>query len=206
MPRGSAQSRNHPRKGASIKVEPIRDLDSICEIKNMLCDEGRMRDYCLFTLGINTAFRASDLLSLRVGQVAKLDAGDLLEIKEKKTGAYRAVTLNAAGYLALCLWLREHPMRGDPDAPLFLSRRCRRALCVSSVNRLVKKWCRDIGLYGHFGSHTLRKTWGYHQRKINDAPVPLLMRAFGHRSEAQTMAYLHIQNRELRDLFMALDL
>ncbi|MEW8026292.1 MAG: tyrosine-type recombinase/integrase [Candidatus Thiodiazotropha sp.] len=206
MPRGDTQARNHPRKGTSIKVEPIRDLRDILEIKECLMHDGRARDYCLFTLGINTAFRASDLLSLTIGQVEHLETGDLLEIKEKKTGRHRAVTLNRSGHLGLVIWLREHPARHDPDAPLFLSQRRHAALSVSSVNHLVKQWCRDIKLPGKFGSHTLRKTWGYHQRKINDAPVPLLMRAFGHRSEAQTLAYLHIQNRELRDLFLALEL
>ncbi|WP_316364678.1 tyrosine-type recombinase/integrase [Candidatus Thiodiazotropha sp. CDECU1] len=206
MPRGSTQSRNHPPKGATLKVEPIRDLEAISEIKRYLSGEGNWRDYCLFTLGINTAFRASDLLSLTVGQVENLEPGDLLEIKEKKTRKYRAVTVNKTAYYALRVWLNAHPARSDPDAPLFLSQRRRAALCVSSVNRLVKKWCRYGGLHGQFGSHTMRKTWGYQQRKANDASLPLLMSAFGHRTEAQTLEYLYIQPRELRDLFFGLEL
>ena len=206
MPRGSAQDRNHPRKGSSIKVEPIRELVSIREIKHHLWSEGRYRDYCLFTLGINTAFRASEMVSLTIGQVEYLEHGDLLEVKEKKTGKYRGVTVNCAVYLAFGLWLDHHPMRGNPNAPLFLSQHRRAALTVSSVNRLVKQWCRGVGLYGHYGSHTMRKTWGYQQRKMNDAPVPVLMRAFGHNSEAQTLAYLHIQGRELRDLYLGMNL
>ena len=53
---------------------------------------------------------------------------------------------------------------------------------------------------------TYHKTWGYHQRKSNDAPMPVLMRAYGHSSEAQTLEYLFIQERELRDLFLGLEL
>lgn len=206
MPRGSTQTRNHPRKGASIKVEPIREPDAIAEIKRNLIDAEKWRDYCLFTLGINTAYRASDLLGLTIGQVAHLRPGDLLEIKEKKTGKHRAATLNHAAHVALDDWLRVHPRRGEAGAPLFLS--CRRAgpLSVSTVNRMVKTWCREIGLHGRYGSHSLRKTWGYHQRKRNDASLPLLMTAYGHSSEAQTLRYLFIQERELRDLFLGMDL
>ncbi len=206
MPRGLTQARNHPRRGSSIKVEPIRDLDAIREIKDRLIEAGKWRDYCLFTLGINTAYRASDLLSLTVGQVEHLQPGDLLEIKERKTRKHRAVTLNHSAWVALDDWLRVHPDRGTPAAPLFLSAQGRAALTVSTVDRMVKKWCRTIGLHGHYGSHSMRKTWGYHQRKDNDAPLPLLMRAYGHATEAQTLNYLHIQERDLTDLFMGLDL
>lgn len=206
MPRGDTQAQNHPRKGSSIKVEPIRDLEAIHEIKNSLIEDGQWRDYCLFTLGINTAYRASDLLSLTVGQVKYLQPGDLLEIKEKKTRKYRAATLNHAAYIALSDWLRVHPGKNNPDAPLFLSQRRKAALDVSTVSRLVKKWCRQIGLHGQYGSHSMRKTWGYHQRKNNDAPLPLLMSAYGHSTEAQTLSYLFIQDRELRDLFLGMDL
>ena len=37
-------------------------------------------------------------------------------------------------------------------------------LTEPTVNQKVKSWCRTINLKGNFGSHSLRKTWGYHQR------------------------------------------
>lgn len=37
----------------------------------------------------------------------------------------------------------------------------------------------------------LRKTWGYMQRTKQDTPIPLLMQAFGHASQQQTLAYLY---------------
>lgn len=206
MPRGDTQPRNHPRKGSSIKVEPIRDIQEIRDIQDYLYCEGRRRDYCLFIVGINTAYRASDLLSLTIGQVAHLKPGDIIDIKEKKTGKYRPVTMNHAVWGAIDDWLRHHPDKDNPDAPLFPSFRRKAPLTVPTLNRMVKGWCQAMGVHGHFGSHTLRKTWGYHQRTVNAAPLPLLMSAFGHSSEAQTLRYLFIQDREIRDLYMGLDL
>lgn len=189
---------NHPKKGSSIKVEPIRDLKAIKRIKKLYAD--RPRDICLFTFGINTAYRAGEILSLKVGQVDYLRAGDRLEIKQTKTGKYRAITLNQAVVDTLDAWLKVHP---DPrnDVPLFVSRRTGEALSVSTVNAMIKKWCREVGLKGNYGSHTMRKTWGYHQRVMNNQPIPLLMAAFGHTSQAQTLDYLCIQDEEIRDLY-----
>jgi hypothetical protein len=65
---------NHPKKGSSIKVEPIKKLKDIRSIKKLLADHPR--NLCLFTIGINTNLRASDLFSLTVGQVRQLKAGD----------------------------------------------------------------------------------------------------------------------------------
>jgi len=55
---------NHPKPGSSIKVDPIRNKRDIATIKKMLAD--RPRDPALFTLGINTNLRASDLLRIKV--------------------------------------------------------------------------------------------------------------------------------------------
>ncbi len=189
---------NHPKKGSSIKVEPIRDSKSIKAIKTLLKDHPR--DLCLFTFGINTAYRASEILSLSVGQVAYLNAGDRLEIKQPKSGKYRAITVNRKVVDAFEAWLKIHPGK-HPDAPLFISQRTNKALSVSTVNNMVKKWCRSIGLTGNYGSHSMRKTWGYHQRVRNKQPIPLLMVAFGHTSQAQTLDYLCIQDDEIRDLY-----
>ena len=47
----------------------------------------------------------------------------------------------------------------------------------------------------------MRKTWGYHQRVYNSQPIPLLMVAFGHTSQAQTLDYLCVQDDEVRNLY-----
>lgn len=83
---------NHPKLGDTIKVEPIRTVNAINKIKKALAPSPR--NFAIFVVGINTAYRASELLSIRLGQVRHLKAGDRLEVKQKKTKKYRAVTLN----------------------------------------------------------------------------------------------------------------
>ena len=61
---------NHPQKGSTIKVEPIKKGKDIATLKKLLQD--RPRDLALFTIGINTNLRASDLLRLKVSQVRHL--------------------------------------------------------------------------------------------------------------------------------------
>ena len=85
------------------------------------------RDLCLFTFGINTAYRAGELLSITVGQVDHLQAGERLDLKQAKNGKYRDTSLNATVIAALDAWLAEHP-DPRPDAPLFMSRRGNAAL------------------------------------------------------------------------------
>ncbi|MEE8058962.1 MAG: tyrosine-type recombinase/integrase [Pseudomonadales bacterium] len=195
---------NHPGKGASIKVHPIRHVKDITAIKTLL--ECQPRNLCLFTMGINTAYRAGELLSLTVGQVSDLKIRDRLEIKQDKNQKYRAITLNKTTVDAVQNWLIVHPLYDRPAAPLFISQRGRQSLTVATVNHFVKRWCKAIGLTENYGSHSLRKTWGYHQRIHHDTSVALLMRAFGHDKEAQTLEYLCIQSDEIQALYMGMEL
>lgn len=198
------RNENHPRQGSSIKTTAVRSLEAIAAIKEHLRDQPR--NLCLFTLGINTAYRASELLSLTIGQVAYLNAGDTLEVKQRKTNEYRMTVLNRIAVESIQHWLVSHPRRHVPDAPLFLSQRGHKPLGVAAVNRLVKAWCKAAGLSGNYGSHTLRKTWGYHQRVQRNVNVALLMKAFGHACEAQTLDYLGILPDDIRALYLGLEL
>lgn len=191
---------NHPKKGSAIKVDPIRDLRQIQEIKSSLLTQNKIRDYCLFTLGVNTAWRANELLSLRVAHVCHLKTGDILELKQSKNRRYRKTLLNREVVKALKLWLSVY----RPDihhAPLFPSNNRNISLTVPTLTGLVKRWCLEVGAAGNYGSHSLRKSWGYHQRMTYDAPLALLVSAFGHSSERQTLDYLGIQPAEISDLF-----
>ena len=183
----------------SIKVEPIRRPEDIARIKGML--EGDARDWGLFVFGINTGFRASELVSIRLGDVAHLRTGDYFEIKEPKTGRYRGITLNNNAAEAIRRCIEVHP-GGQGEDSLFWSKKTGGALRPASIYRLVKGWCADAGLNGRFGSHTLRKTWGYQQRTQFGVALSLLTRAYGHASERQTLEYLCIQPGEIQDLFL----
>ena len=187
---------NHPQKGSSIMVEPVKDLKDIKSIKRLLSD--RPRDLCLFTIGINTNLRASDLLRLTAGQVRELKAGDELVLKEQKTGKPRRITINKAVAASIQSLLVSTEYK-DEDALFKSQRGC---LTVPSVNRLVKSWCKAINLKGNYGSHTLRKTFGYHQRVTFGRGIPELMTVFNHSSQKQTLDYLCVQPDEVRDLYL----
>ncbi len=189
------QNLNHPKKGSMIKVEPIRKLKDVKAIKQFLTD--KPRDLCLFTLGINTNLRASDLLRLTAGRVRGLKAGDEIEIKEQKTGKMRRITLNKGVIRSIqgLLASREY----NDEEPLFVGQRG--PLTVPSVNRLVKSWCKAINLRGNYGSHTLRKTFGFHQRVNFGVSLPELMVIFNHSSQQETLNYLCVQAEEVRSIY-----
>lgn len=200
--RSTRKNPNHPKKGSSIKVAPIIDRQAIETIKANL--KRSPRDLCFFIVGINTAFRANELLSLKVRHVQHLRAGNDFEIKLSKTKTYRRVTVNQAVVTAVQEYLAITNLKSDDW--LFPSAVGGKPLSVSTVSRYVKSWCQDAGLIGNYASHSLRKTWGYWQRVANDTPIPLLMTAFGHSNQQQTLQYLCIQNEEISGVYLNLEL
>ena len=197
---GSAmRSNNRPQKGSTIKVEPIREPKDIRLIKKLLAE--RPRDLAIFTVGINTNLRASDLLQITVGQVRRLQSGEHFSLKEKKTGKLKDVTVNKNVHEVVQGLLRTMLDAGDGEF-LFQSRKGRQALCVSYLNSLVKAWCREINLKGNYGSHTLRKTFGYIHRTVFNTDIPTLMQMFNHSTQKQTLAYLGIQPSEIKEAYL----
>jgi integrase len=189
------QNSNHPKAGSHIRVEPIKTLKDISAIKKLLADHPR--NSALFITGINTNLRASDLLSIKAGQVRGLKPMDEITLIEKKTGKHRRINLNKSCMDAITLLLGTKPYQ-DNDY-LFIGQRGR--LTVAYLNYLVKKWCGLINLKGNYGSHTLRKTWGYVQRVHFGASLPELMEAYNHATQRQTMTYLCIQPEEIKKIY-----
>jgi integrase len=151
-----SQALNHPSKGSSIRVDPIRETKDIKLIKKILLD--KPRDLALFVVGVNTNLRASDLLKIRVGDVRGLKPGEYFTLREKKTGKLRSITINKAVFEAISALLATMPHATD-NCLLFQSRKrnsCSGMLTVSYLNSLVKSWCREINLRGNYGAHSLR--------------------------------------------------
>lgn len=82
-------------------VNPIRDKKKIEDMKAVLAStEKGKRNVLLFTLGINTAYRISDLGRLKLSDVLmvsrqKVVAKEPLQMKEKKTSKNNSIIISS---------------------------------------------------------------------------------------------------------------
>jgi integrase len=189
------QNYNRPAPGRTIRVEPIKALKDIETIKKLLADKPLYA--ALFGVGINTNLRASDLLNIKAGQVRGLKPMGEITLQEKKTGKYRRINLNKACIDAINRLLASRSYH-DEDY-LFTGQRGR--LTVPYLNNLVKQWCKAINLQGNYGSHSLRKTFGYVHRVHFNHNLPELTEIYGHATQKQTLAYLCIQPEEIKKIY-----
>lgn len=180
---------NHPKKGSSIEVSPITDLIAIEAIKKRL--EKKPRDYALFVVGINTPFKARELLALKVSDVKHLKSGDEMVLKEHRHK--KSININNAAYSAIQGLLKTLPE--DNNDWLFRSEKTGQPLNIPSLNGLVKKWCCKVPSLrgGNYGSASLRKTFGYMFYTIFYVNITTLNDMFKHSSPKSTFVYYGIQ-------------
>ena len=180
-------------------VEPIRDKNKIKAIKGNLKAKKNPRDFLLFTLGINTGLRISDLLNLKVKDVRdrRGDVRKYIWIKEKKTKRGRKIPLNAVVKEALKYYFNRSAIY-DLDGYLFTAEKDKMNKPLSSCGawQLVNDWCREVGINYQVGTHSLRKTLGYHLR-MQGAPIALIAERLGHKNLGSIRSYIGIGDDEI---------
>jgi site-specific recombinase XerD len=192
-------------------VEPIRDRRKLKTIRTQLRGAGRYRDLLLFVIGINTALRVSDLLQLRIGDFVD-EQGEVRErfwLREEKRNKRHEVVINNSIQEALEEYRAAYPhVEDNSNHFLFFNTRTHdytQPIDRRQVWRLISDICRDVGLRGNYGTHTLRKTWGYHAR-MNGVDLALIMHKLNHSDLAYTKRYLGITDEELEEVVKRLNL
>ena len=192
-------------------VEPIRDRKKIAQIKNLLRGEARFRDLLLFTVGINTALRVSDLLRLRVGHFVddRQSIKSRFQIKEQKRGKRHEIFVNTSIQKIFEEYLAAYPKVAS-NLQHFLFFNTKANDFTESIGRgqawkFITAICKQVGLRGSFGTHSLRKTWGYHAR-LQGVDLALIMYKLNHASIAYTKRYLGITDDELQAVVQRLNL
>jgi site-specific recombinase XerD len=182
-------------------VEPIRDSKKILAIKRNLKESRNARNYLLFVMGINTALRISDLLSLKVADVIdkKGNIKEYLFLKEKKTGRNAKIYINEVVKKAINEYL-ESIKAIEPDIYLFKSERSDKPLERVRVWMMIQDWIKEAGLEGErYGTHSLRKTWGYQARK-QGVSIEQISEKLGHKSVTVTKRYIGINQEEINNI------
>ena len=164
-------------------VEPIRDT-SILEDMCGYLRETNERNLVMFELGIYTGLRISDILKLRVKDVRNRK---YIKIVEMKTGKEKKIPINPILKRTLDSYIVDMK-----DLDYLIKSRKGRNKPIGRVQayKIIKELGEMFGVED-LGTHSLRKTFGYHYyKKTKD--IALLQKIFNHSSPSITLRYIGI--------------
>lgn len=201
--------------------DPIKSLDDIFRISNYLISKERYRDNMLFIVGINFGLRVSDLRVLRFCDLINenFTFKDSFPVFEKKTRNTRKrkknryITVNDAVMEAVTLYLQntegvclsDYMFRSENKRGKYSGE----PLTARAIEYILKGIAKDCDLNIHVATHTLRKTFCYHQMVMsnNDSrKLLLLQKMLNHSSPAQTLDYIGITEEEVEKAYKDLNL
>lgn len=202
-------------------AEPIKSMEDILRISQYLISNERYRDNMLFITGINFGLRVSDLRVLRFSDLINADCTfkERFPVFEQKTRNTRKkkknryVTVNTAVIEAVTLYLENTPNVKLSDY-MFQSQSTNglnkgQPISRVSVDRIMKGIGSDLGLGIRLATHSLRKTFCFHQMVMsrNDPrKLLLLQKMLGHSTSAQTLDYIGITADEIDEAYRNLNL
>ena len=184
-------------------TQPIRNQKELKKFKEYyLKQEPNKRNYLLIIMGLNTALRISDLLSLQYSDVYDFETGrfrDHLILTEKKTKKVNMVYLNREIKNTLAASLDPSSQSGG--SWLFQSQlQKRNPLSRQQAFRIVKKAAYSAGICENISCHSLRKTFGYFAWKQGVLPA-MLMEIYNHSSYTITRHYLGIEQDDKDNVY-----
>jgi integrase len=169
------------------------------------------RDRALFTLGILSGFRITELLSLRVKDVLQhghlVDRVTVPRRHMKRKTQSRTVILHPQAKAALHAWLAALQTQATvtPETYVFKSRNGpnqpisrRRAL------RLLQAICRSHGMTGQLGTHSMRKTFANNVYERLGRDLVKTQHALGQQNITTTIRYLSFREEEIEAAILAL--
>lgn len=194
-------------------VEPIRDNKTIKNMRAILKSQST-RNELLFILGINVGLRISDILKLKVRDLTKSNTKtpkDYVIITEIKTRKTKKFYIGDIVKKVIENYMKENNNPGF-DTYIFLSKKgVNRPITRQQAYRIINNAAELLGIverndkgnliHGEIGTHTLRKTFGYHSFQ-NGTSLELLMDLFNHSSKTQTLRYIGITEDQKKEVYL----
>lgn len=185
-------------------VSPIRDKKQLEAVKGYLRGKNK-RDYLLFMIGISSALRISDILRLKVEDVwTGKKPVEYVDLHEKKTGKYKRFPVTPNLSKAIKEYMTEYSPAQDQF--LFVSRVGEnKPITRQYASMMLNHACDMVGITEPFGTHGMRKTWGYWAFKQNIS-LDYISLALNHRSVAETKRYLGLLQEDLDNIYLQVNL
>lgn len=187
-------------------VQPIRDKQKIDNMKAHLKAQS-LRNHLLFVFGINVGLRISDILEFKIKDVINKQSRviDVIDIYEKKTKKHKRFAINKNAKQAIQDYLKSLD-EYSPEDYLFMSRQKNRkgehkAMTRFMAYKVLNEAAEKAGIEDTIGTHTMRKTFGYHAYK-NGTDLTLLVDVFNHASPAVTLKYIGITQDQIDQVYI----
>ncbi|WP_416151933.1 site-specific integrase [Salipaludibacillus sp. HK11] len=194
-----------------ISVDPIRDLETIKAIRKVLKKQS-LRNEFLFIFGINVGLRIGDILKIRVQDICLNNESikEYVKIKEQKTGKHKRFYLGGIVKETAQIYINQTAPAMEDF--LFKSRKGKnQPISRTQAYRILNNAAFSIGLvqrnengniiYGEIGTHTLRKTFGYHAYK-NGVDIVLLQDILNHSSPSTTLKYIGFTEEQKQAVYL----
>jgi integrase len=194
-------------------VEPIREIKTIKNIRSILKGQS-VRNELLFIFGINVGLRISDILKLKIEDLVKSNLKTVREyviITEKKTGKTKKFYIGDIVKKVIENYIKElsnldinnyvFQSRKGENMPITRQRAYRILNNAAEMIGIVEKNEKGVIVSGEIGTHTLRKTFGYHAYQ-NGSSLELLMDIFNHSSKSQTLRYIGITEEQKKEVYL----
>lgn len=182
---------------------PIKNTEQLKLFKDFYqTEKPNARNYTLIIMGLNSALRISDILSLTYGDVYDYQQEEWkthLVVTEQKTGKQNRIYMNRE--IRDTLHVYADPAQKTSSIWLFGSQlQKEQPLSRYQAYRIVKKAAVFAGLDTNISCHSLRKTFGYHAWKQGTQPA-LLMNIYNHSTYQITKRYLGIDQDDKDEVF-----
>lgn len=165
-------------------VEPVRDKATVQAIGDYLRTIHE-KYYVMYMIGIYSGLRVSDILKFRVMDVRNKSN---IKLREKKTGKEKIFPVNAALRKIIKEYCKD---KNDGDFLIPSARVKNKAVSREYAYRVIHRAGLRFGL-DNLGTHTMRKTFGYHFY-VQTKDIVLLMRIFNHSDQSKTLRYIGIE-------------
>jgi len=156
-------------------------------------------------VGITSALRISDILKLKVEDVWNgKKPVQYIELNEIKTGKHKRFPVTPNLSKAIKEYMSDY--EGDQEAFLFISRiGTNKPITRQYAVMMLNNACDMVGINEPFGTHGMRKTWGYWAFK-QGISLDYISIALNHRSIAETKRYLGLLQEDLDNVYLQVNL
>lgn len=184
-------------KRKSRPADPIRSYEDFAAMQNYFWENGKIRDWALWTIGVSLGLRISDLLSLKIHSLLNDDKTfrDRIVIIEQKTNKANNCLITESVVDAVTKYLDSIGWKFKMDDFLFMSHKTKGKMFEEYGWKILSDAGKALNLPIVIGSHTMRKSFANIAACVDKSSIDMnaitkIQGLLNHSDQRVTMRYL----------------